>query len=68
METDVLLSLSKLGNNEDLPNLETLENLERFVVKLNGGFSYPNKDITDLAEQQWHLFSKFQQDGVFKIK
>ena len=62
-DEDVLLSFLKLGNNEDLPNLETLENLERFVVQLYGGSNYPNKDITHLAELRWHLFSKFQQDA-----
>ena len=60
-DEDVLLSLSKL--NEDLTNLETLENLELFVVQLYGRFNYPNKDVTLLAELRWHLFSKFQQDA-----
>ena len=56
-DEDVLLSLSKLGNNEDLPNLETLENLERFVVQYT---SLRYQILCSLFINKNKISSKFQ--------
>ena len=58
---DVYDSLAKIGNVEALPSLETIECLEKFVVKFykrTRGF-----DSTSLGDLRWFLFSKFQNDA-----
>ena len=42
-------ALSKLGTEERLPTLETLESVERFVVSVYGGSKFP-KNVTTLAD------------------
>ena len=50
---------SNLGNSEELPDLDTLEEIEHFVVS---AFSEGKKtgDIKTLAKLCWFLFSKYQ--------
>jgi len=58
----VLTALSNLGIGENLPTLDTLEALEKFVVNVYGGQKCP-KHITTLSDLRWHLFSKFQYES-----
>ena len=55
----VLNAFACLGLAENLPSLETLELLEKFVVSLYGGTNHPS-NIRSLADIRWYLFSKLQ--------
>ena len=58
----VLTGLTQLDNGEQLPNLITLENIERFVVNTYA----KNKDfvLTTLPQLRRYLFSKCQCDAA----
>ena len=55
----ILSALSNLGKGENIPDLNTLEQLERFVVSVYGG---KQNDVKTLPQLRWYLFSKFQHD------
>ncbi|XP_057300399.1 uncharacterized protein LOC130631667 [Hydractinia symbiolongicarpus] len=61
-DNEVVLALSTLGSTVELPNLETLESLERFVVSMYKGNKCP-ADVVSLSQLRWNLFSKFQCDA-----
>ena len=61
-DDDVLGALLNLGIGENLPKLETLEALERFVVNVYCGPKRPQSIFT-LSELRWYLFSKFQYEA-----
>ena len=56
-----LNALSLLGSCESLPILESLEELESFVVQTYIGDKYP-KHINTIPELRWYQFSKFQTE------
>ena len=58
-DSPIIDALCKLGVNEALPVLETLESMGKFVVKLYGGETY---NINNLSDLRWYLFSKHQND------
>lgn len=56
---DILEAFSRLGASENLPDLQTIEALERFIINLY----HPKKAFDNLSHLRWHLFSKYQQEG-----
>ena len=56
----ILSALANLGKGDHLPDLNTLEQLERFVVNAYGGKQY---DVDTLPQLRWYLFSKYQLDA-----
>ena len=58
-DANIIQALTVLGNGEHLPDLFTLEQIERFVVDT---YSEGKKagSISTLAKLRWFLFSKFQ--------
>ena len=59
---DALIALAKLGDEEVLPSLSTLDNIERFVVAVYGQ-KKKSENIETLAQLSWYFFSKFQSDA-----
>ncbi len=61
-DDDMLTALANLGNQEALPDLTTLEHIERFVAS-----AYTDKrlckSISSLPVLRWNLFSKFQWEA-----
>ena len=55
-------ALSKIGTEERLPTLDTLEAVERFVVSVYGGSKLP-ENVTTLADLPWIMFSKCQHEA-----
>ena len=60
---EILQALSCLGDSETIPDLLTLENIERFVVNTYGNKKMP-KELSTLARLCWFLFSKYQHDAT----
>ena len=60
---EILQALSCLGDSETIPDLLTLENIERFVVNTYGNKKMP-KELSTLARLRWFLFSKYQHDAT----
>ena len=60
---DALIALAKLGDEEVLPSLSTLDNIERFVVAVYGE-KKKSEYIETLAQLRWYFFSKFQSDAA----
>ena len=58
----ILSALSNLGQCEALPDLFTITNIERFVVKVYG--DKKRTDVDTLSQLRWFLFSKFQYDAA----
>lgn len=59
IDESVINALATLGNTVSLPNIQTLEHIERFVALQYGGESH---NIYNLSNLRWFLFSKFQND------
>ena len=60
---DALIALAKLGDEEVLPSLSTLDNIERFVVAVYGE-KKKSENIEMLAQLHWYFFSIFQSDAA----
>ena len=59
---EILNAFSTLGLCSILPNLETLDSIERFVVQMYGKSKVP-AHIKNLPELRWYMFSKYQSDA-----
>lgn len=53
--------MDALGQNVHLPNLDTLETLEKWVVVAYGGNKRP-VTVQTIPQLRWYMFSKFQSD------
>ena len=60
---DALIALAKLSDEEVLPSLSTLNNIERLIVAVYGEKKKSEK-IETLAQLRWYFFSKFQSDAA----
>ena len=58
----IIETFPKLGVGENLPTLETLDSIEKFVVNVYGENKCP-ATISSLAEVRLQLFSKYQYDA-----
>ena len=56
----ILQAFSRLGEKENLPSLETLEDLETFACLLYKGNL---NEINTLAQLRWFMFSKYQYNS-----
>ena len=61
-DDDVITALANLGKVQNLPTLEKLEALARFVIQVYGGAKCP-QSISMLSDLRWYLFSKFKHDA-----
>ncbi|XP_066928999.1 uncharacterized protein [Clytia hemisphaerica] len=59
-DSSILSALANLGIGEDLPDLNTLDQIERFVVNIYGGSS---NNVYTLPQLRWFQFSKCQYDA-----
>ena len=59
-DESILNAFASLGSEENLPTLEVLEHLERFVCMLYGCKKQSN--IDSLPDLRWHMFSKCQSE------
>ena len=55
----ILQAFSRLGEEENLPNLETLEVIETFCLLYKGNLN----EINTLAKLHWFMFSKYQYNS-----
>ena len=62
-DEDILHALSRLGDSDTIPDLLTLENIERYVVNTYAGKNMA-KELSTLARLCWFLFSKYQQSAT----
>ena len=54
-DEDILHALSRLGDSDTIPDLLTLENIERYVVNTYAGKNMA-KELSTLARLCWFLF------------
>ena len=59
-DQEIVNAFKNLGESETLPTLQTLEALEKFVVKL---YASSDSACETLADLRWFLFSRYQLDA-----